>query len=815
MLVMLAGPGYGKTQAMAAYLDQSDANILWLRLKSLDNLHTHFWDHLAHALEREFGDAAEHLRTLEFPDTLSKFDVFQNVLTKELRGAQQMIWVFDDFGEIADEKIIDFFRMLVEVEIENLHVVLISNALSRSEPIAYMTDKRDLILGRDLKFTEDEIVGLYGMYGIPLESDEISGLERQTEGWPLPLHLLAMQRDRASVLAACESRVAQGKIRHMFQKRFFSAYSARFQNLLIRLSLLTSFTGQIVRCLYEGDRADLDVLYKHVFVAREPATGFLSFHHMYRLFLQEKQHLLSDEEIAHVWKKAAEYYESSGNAMEAAACYRKCGDHEGMLRVISDFLKQQHSITEKDATFLLEHIDALSDDEERKNPLADFLRAFIYTKAVDPDRCEAIISDLEKRLLRDDTPEAKALLGETYFLFGVIHMMRNREDFGDYFKKSAEYLPEGSRIQNRAQLFSRNNHNFSMADNRPGAKERMERAAHYGVPWMSKILRGGLGGMEHIFSAESAYLSCNLEEARQHAYRAIYKAEANAQHDLVCNGYLLLARVGALRGDFSEMTRQIQSVADYAAQHKIGVLNEIRDTALGWYYIVLRDNKRIPRSILTLNNSDRPVLTHGRLQIVYAAYLIQAGEYARLAGMLEHPKGLFLTSGIWPDRISLNIMLAIAYHYLGNPDAAMRALWTAYDMSYENGLTALFIEAGEHTRLLIEVAASQRTYEFAPEWLDLIRREAVEYAKRADAVRADYRKLNPPHRAGDNPLTGREMKILYLLSQGMTREEIAVESFISVNTVKTFIRSIYNKLDATNRAQAVSIAISRGYLDVS
>jgi LuxR family maltose regulon positive regulatory protein len=54
------------------------------------------------------------------------------------------------------------------------------------------------------------------------------------------------------------------------------------------------------------------------------------------------------------------------------------------------------------------------------------------------------------------------------------------------------------------------------------------------------------------------------------------------------------------------------------------------------------------------------------------------------------------------------------------------------------------------------------------------------------------------------------MEVLTGLSQGLTREEIAGLSAISVNTVKSTIRSIYNKLGAVNRADAIRIATALG-----
>ena len=815
LLVMLAGPGYGKTQAMADYLAQCDANVFWLRLNALDNLPAHFWGRLIQVLERAFAGASERLKPLEFPDNLSKFDAFLQFLSNEICREKRAIWVFDDFGEIGERKIKDFFRMLAEVELENFHFVLMSNALDNTESIAFMTSRRFLVLGNDLRFTRDEISSLYRMYDMPLEPGELSSIERYTEGWPLPLHLLVLQRNKLSESAYRDGRLTHRTISHMFEERFFGTYSKEQQKLLIKLSLPNAFTDDLARALCERGNFDPEMLENHVFIAKEPAMGRYSCHHLYRLFLRKKRHLLNSEEERSVWQKAAEHYVSSGEIMEAISCYRKCGDHASMLHAMCDFVRMRQGITAENAAFLLEHVDLLTPEEVRRYPIADYLRALIYLNVLELEKAEALLQDLEQKLLPIGTPDALALLGEVYAMLGSIHIMRNLEDFGDYYRKAAGYLSDGAHLQSRGQLSADNNHCFFMADSLPGAKERMERAVHRGVPWMNRVLRGGMSGIEHLFSAEAAYLSDRHAEAQQHAYRAIYKAEANAQHDIACNGYCILARIGLMQGDFKEMTGQIQNVVTYAGKYEIGILKEIRDTALAWYCIKLRDHRQIPKSILTMNNEDRPVLAYNRSQIVYANYLIQTGEYARLAGMMEYPKGLHLTRGIWPDRICLYIMLAIAYHHLGNPDASMKALWTAYEMSYENGLITLFVEAEEHMSVLLDAARRQRTYAFAPAWLDVVGARTAFFIKRSAALRGVYRKQNPAREAKNNPLTRREMEILRALSHGLTREEIAVERFISVNTVKTFIRSIYQKLDATNRAEAVSIAISQGYLDTA
>ena len=64
----------------------------------------------------------------------------------------------------------------------------------------------------------------------------------------------------------------------------------------------------------------------------------------------------------------------------------------------------------------------------------------------------------------------------------------------------------------------------------------------------------------------------------------------------------------------------------------------------------------------------------------------------------------------------------------------------------------------------------------------------------------------------DVALSRREMDVLKCLAQGKTSAQIASDLFISENTVKTHVRHILEKLEASNRAEAVSRAIQLGVI---
>jgi LuxR family maltose regulon positive regulatory protein len=56
------------------------------------------------------------------------------------------------------------------------------------------------------------------------------------------------------------------------------------------------------------------------------------------------------------------------------------------------------------------------------------------------------------------------------------------------------------------------------------------------------------------------------------------------------------------------------------------------------------------------------------------------------------------------------------------------------------------------------------------------------------------------------PLTGKELEVLGHLDALLTTDEIAREMFVSINTVKTHVRNILRKLNATRRNEAVRAA---------
>ena len=55
-------------------------------------------------------------------------------------------------------------------------------------------------------------------------------------------------------------------------------------------------------------------------------------------------------------------------------------------------------------------------------------------------------------------------------------------------------------------------------------------------------------------------------------------------------------------------------------------------------------------------------------------------------------------------------------------------------------------------------------------------------------------------------LTVREIEVLERLASGLTDQEIAIDLYLSLNTIKWYNRQIYSKLGVSSRTQAIALA---------
>ncbi|NJP32909.1 AAA family ATPase [Micromonospora sp. HSS6-12] len=149
----------------------------------------------------------------------------------------------------------------------------------------------------------------------------------------------------------------------------------------------------------------------------------------------------------------------------------------------------------------------------------------------------------------------------------------------------------------------------------------------------------------------------------------------------------------------------------------------------------------------------------------------------------------------WPLHVRLEaaVLEAVLAGRAGDERRARRVLERALDLAGPEGIRRPFTRAEPGVRDLLAAHLDTGTAHW-PTVSDLVR-EADEPVERAPA------EAGPA--ALDEPLTERELTILRYLQSILSNVEIAAELSLSVNTVKTHVRNIYRKLDATRRREAV------------
>lgn len=118
---------------------------------------------------------------------------------------------------------------------------------------------------------------------------------------------------------------------------------------------------------------------------------------------------------------------------------------------------------------------------------------------------------------------------------------------------------------------------------------------------------------------------------------------------------------------------------------------------------------------------------------------------------------------------------------------------------------------------LIESARRQGAHGYLSKTLparDLV--DALEAVHAGQIVISEPRTRSRPASGADWPgrhegLSDREAEILALITQGKSNAEVAAVTFLSPNTVKSYIRTVYRKIGVGSRTQAVLWGVRNGF----
>ena len=837
-----AGPGWGKTMLAAGWAEtrSHSEHVGWVSLDRDDNDPVLFWSYVLAAM-RATGDLPPSLSGLTVRPPIGP-ELLRRIAMGLAELPHPVTLILDDFGEIRDAEILRGLSDLLRHP-SQIRLVL----LTRSDPGLHLhrlrlEDELTDIRAADLAFTDTEASELLHGAGVDLSTPLRRSLLDRIEGWAVGLRLAALfatgpgRADRINEFAGDESSVAE----YLFEEVLRELPEHRRQ-FLLRTSVTERICADLadVLCETPGGQRELAALEEaNVFVvAVDPGRRWFRYHPLLRDLLRHRLRLDDPGLPERMHRRAATWFAERHEAVEAVRHAIKARDWQLVGDLIVT-IGAARAVSAERQTFagLLAEIPTheLSSSAELRvcGALGCFLnrdyagfanhvasaRAILARRAPSergPTEVFLSVSDLVRARLGGDMP---ALIAAAETLLGFL----------------AEPRVEGSSA-----------------------------AAQWEGPALSQLGVGLLWSGRRV-EAEQRLLAA-----------AGVAAEADADLVLVNTlGYLGLVEVGRGRLRAAEsVTGEAIDVAEHRGwtelAQAIGCYLARAQVELERHH--LADAQRLLDAGLAAQRNDPERLPYIALQTVQARLLLAGGHlkeakqavaavHAENAGavnprLLEQMMALVeaeidLMSGVPAAAIErldpwmvgdggleaeLIVCAARASLALGDLTRARKMAATVTDGSWNPVATVegwlVTTAAADHDRDDHRALATLEHALSVAEPEDIRRPFVASGHPRLHGLLLHLRHLAPGNRFADEvltmldktapkslvtppgqPLTDREQIVLSHMATMQTNDEIAAELFVSVNTVKAHARSVYRKLQVTNRREAVSRARELGLI---
>jgi LuxR family maltose regulon positive regulatory protein len=701
--------------------------------------------------------------------------------------------------------------------------------ISRTEPpinLVKLLSKG--LLGRiteeDLRFSREEMVNYYRIQNIQLSPQTVSSIYHDTEGWAFAIHLAGLSLKNTSPGADYVSQAMRSNIFKLIESEIMAVISADLRKFLIKLSFIEHLVPDLLRVIAAPDAARGQKLIEEMeriisFIRFDAYQNAYQIHHLLLEYLTAKQQELSEEEKQEVYRQAAAWCAANNQKMDAISYYEKAGDYE---RIISIVESMPLILPNRMARMLLEIMENAPPEIYDQIAAAQVIRTGLYLtlEMFDKSREELskVISKLESQPL---TPFTARILKSSYNILGFIGMntcpYTRDYDYIHYFKKSREYY-EFSKIEIRPprSIIPLGSYLCRVNSAEKGEMERYIAAISAAIPYTSVTFGGFALGMDDLCRGELAFFKGDMPGAEQFLLQARLNARQGNQYETENRALFYLLRIYLARGDCPAI-EDILKQLEVQLNETFYLADSITyDIISGWYYAHTgQENKIAPWLKNDFEENDLNSIVYGLEVLVKAKYHFLKKHYPAALAVLAGEEKRNSRWAFVLGKIEKKVLEAVCRYQLREKENAFAALEEAYQLAHPNALYMPFMEMGKNMRTLAAAALKDNTITIPPAWLERVLRNASAYAKRLFLVAGHYRQPDRNRRQNGPAgtiLSRREMDVLTGLSQGLTREEIAGLSSISINTVKSVIRSIYNKLGAVNRADAVRIASARGIL---
>jgi len=838
--VLSAPPGYGKTVAVAGWLESRALDHAWLSLDVADNDLTRFVRYLVAALRAvrpEVGNATDGLFG---PGVSPSVDLIGATLLDEIAASDDpFVLILDDYHVIGADPIHRLVRFLIERAPPFAHLVL----LTREDPplpLARLRAHGRLVELRadDLRYTKPEASG-YLAEALPAELDpeQLARLLERTEGWIAGLQLAAISlRDRAD--AGALIRAFGGSQRFVFDylaDEVLGRVDEDLRSFLVKTAIPERFTVELCREL--TGREDADALLERA----ERANLFLvaldgerRWYRYHRLFADYLRSQLGEDERRQLHERAAEWFEHAGLESEAIDNALAADSPDRAIHLVERAARPAFEAGE--LATLLGWLEALPPDRVAASPELTALHAWALFET---GQVGAAVALAERHLASSDArgpaegrllvlralmatvtgPDAEDLAIEGLGLvgddplfrsFGLLAVGLATLARGEYVP-AVETLRAGFEAAVRAgnptavlPAVSPLGQALALAGLRGEAETicrtvLAQQADEQGRPrpiaWPARVVLGIVRYEANDLVEARRELEAGFEAARQMGVgRPVlgWAIPYLALGRLACGD--ADAALEALHTDQRDLRSTGMALPGLAGEIEARILLRRGDVAGAGRWADRATPEAPPGSPLL------EVLRRS-MDVTIARVRLAQGRADEARELLARARVAQEASGAVTELISIGVLEAAGADATGRRAEALRALGQAVKLAAPGGYIRRFVDDGRSVAHLLPLVRPAAPW-FVDELIAAVAAESTEAgAPRLHVPGAsvwqdtDGRLLET--------LTARELDVLRLMAQGASNAEIAAGLTVSLGTAKWHVGHVLAKLGATSRTQAL------------
>lgn len=864
LLLVTAPAGYGKTTSIAERLDALEARTAWYRLEESDNDPGRFAAYLARTLNQSVAPE------LSVPGRLRNagYDSLESVLSDllgELPQEEEPLYlVLDDYHLISNPDIHQALRFLLRHLPSHLTLVIISRTLPPLG-IAQLRMKGQMteITSKHLALDADE-AQRYLEQRLPFEvsREHIERAVRRVEGWISALQLLSASSHTSVEFSEFVDQLELGNhhIFEYFDELVGQSLTEQQRRFLLRTCILDRFNAAMVmRVMDDNDGQSLlnSLLAMGLFIMPADNGGlWFRYHQLFAVYLRHLLSCTTQENQRSLHQRATDAWLELNHAEEAARHAVAAADPERIRQVLDEHGRK--FFTEGQFSLLQKCLDALPQSFISENPTFTLLRAWVAQGQYKFDEVEDWLSAAENHLKATMSEEQqKAIHGEFSAIRAQVAMNYGNGNralalASEAVEQDARYLPTS-----RVAAASVMGEALFVQGELQDALERMEdtehmarsQYAHQNVIWalcQQSEISVAMGLLQKAYNIQEKafqYAEENrmthlpileflfrirsqimwewhhLESAERCALQGIEILEAQGERWFV-QSYTTLAKIAQARGrqslcaDYITKIQKMLAAGDY---HLDWVANA-HATMLS-YWDAVRDQDAIQRWLTIAPAFEAATATNhfhqcnGRNR---ARALMSLGQLAQAEPILQSLREVAERTGLKTDLNRNHISMALLYWQLEDRTQALEHMKLALELASTTGAVGSFLRLGKVLIVMLkalindglidgmEMQRAERLIQLAQQQRDFSR--AIRISLDEAIIQDIIDRPDVPELIRTSPLTRREWQILSLIHAGLSNDQIAEHLKVASTTVKTHIRSLYQKQNISHRSEAIELA---------